>query len=200
MVQMAECQQVIDCRKTRSAFPLVNCLLRYAAHVFTQSSNSDAGSPFSYFLIVSLFFYLNHRKRNRCHTTFPFFIPSELSPSLHRSVPVCLSSFLQTTILRTIFVTVHSVHSNLVKMHSKSPSVIAFCPVCLGILPYSWQNTSRILPVNSYPYSSYKNSITLRIVFLCLLMFPVYTKQIKSARVLPLLLKHVIIILFLHIH
>ena len=28
-------------------------------------------------------------------------------------------------------------------MHSKSPSVMAFCPVCLGILPYSWQNTSR---------------------------------------------------------
>ena len=40
-------------------------------------------------------------------------------------------------------VTVHSVRSNLVKMHSKSPSVMAFCPVCLGILPYSWQNTSR---------------------------------------------------------
>ena len=40
-------------------------------------------------------------------------------------------------------VTVHSVHSNLVKIHSKSPSVMGFCPVCLGILPYSWQNTSR---------------------------------------------------------
>ena len=40
-------------------------------------------------------------------------------------------------------VTVHSVRSNLVKMHSKSPSVMAFCPVCLGILPYLWQNTSR---------------------------------------------------------
>ena len=40
-------------------------------------------------------------------------------------------------------VTVHFVRSNLVKMHSKSPSVMAFCPVCLGILPYSWQNTSR---------------------------------------------------------
>ena len=32
-------------------------------------------------------------------------------------------------------VTVHSVHSNLVKIHSKSPSVMGFCPVCLGILP-----------------------------------------------------------------
>ncbi len=37
----------------------------------------------------------------------------------------------------------------LVKMHSTSPSVIAFCPVCLGILPYLWQNTSRDIPVNS---------------------------------------------------
>jgi len=40
-------------------------------------------------------------------------------------------------------VTVHFVRSNLVKMHSKSPLVMALCPVCLGILPYSWQNTSR---------------------------------------------------------
>ena len=32
-------------------------------------------------------------------------------------------------------VTVHSVHSNLVKIHSKSPMVMGFCPVCLGILP-----------------------------------------------------------------
>ena len=46
-------------------------------------------------------------------------------------------------VLRFKIVTVHSVRSNLVKMHSKSPSVMAFCPVCLGILPYSWQNTSR---------------------------------------------------------
>ena len=43
----------------------------------------------------------------------------------------------------TYMVTVHYVHSNLVKIHSKSPSVMGFCPVCLGILPYSWQNTSR---------------------------------------------------------
>ncbi len=41
------------------------------------------------------------------------------------------------------YVTAHSVHSNLVKIHSTSPSVIGFCPVCLGILPYSWQNTSQ---------------------------------------------------------
>ena len=40
-------------------------------------------------------------------------------------------------------VTVHSVHSNLVKIHSISPSVMGFCPVCLGILSYTWQNTSR---------------------------------------------------------
>ena len=42
MVQVAECQQVINCRETRSAFPFVNCLLRYAAHVFTYSGNSDS--------------------------------------------------------------------------------------------------------------------------------------------------------------
>ena len=34
----------------------------------------------------------------------------------------------------TYMVTVHYVHSNLVKIHSKSPSVMGFCPVCLGIL------------------------------------------------------------------
>ena len=34
-------------------------------------------------------------------------------------------------------VTVHSVHSNLVKIHSISPSVMGFCPVCLGILSYT---------------------------------------------------------------
>ena len=48
-----------------------------------------------------------------------------------------LSFFYQT--LNTIY----SLHSNLVKIHSKSPTVMGFCPVCLGILPYSWQNTSR---------------------------------------------------------
>ena len=42
-----------------------------------------------------------------------------------------------------IIVTVHFVHSNLVKIHSISPSVMGFCPVCLGILSYTWQNTSR---------------------------------------------------------
>ena len=49
----------------------------------------------------------------------------------------------------TYMVTVHYVHSNLVKIHSKSPMVMGFCPVCLGILPYS-------LPVNS-------NNITIHI-------------------------------------
>ena len=50
---------------------------------------------------------------------------------------------LTTYVIIDELVTVHSVHSNLVKIHSKSPSVMGFCPVCLGILPYSWQNTSR---------------------------------------------------------
>ena len=109
-------------------------------------------------------------------------------------------------VLRFKIVTVHSVRSNLVKMHSKSPSVMAFCPVCLGILPYSWQNTSRDITCEQLPifflqkqYNS-ENCIFVFITLLFTVMFPVYTKQIKSARVLPLLLKHVIIILFLPIH
>jgi hypothetical protein len=28
--------------------------------------------------------------------------------------------------------------------------VMAFCPVCLGILPYSWQNTSRDITCEQY--------------------------------------------------
>ena len=54
-----------------------------------------------------------------------------------------MKEFLFFFALKEHKVTVHSVHSNLVKIHSKSPSVMGFCPVCLGILPYSWQNTSR---------------------------------------------------------
>ena len=42
-------------------------------------------------------------------------------------------------------VTVNSVHSNLVKMHSKSPSVMAFCPVCLGILPVNSYWTATLV-------------------------------------------------------
>ena len=40
-------------------------------------------------------------------------------------------------------VAVHYVHSTPVKMHSRSPTAMAFWPVCLGILAYSCQNTSR---------------------------------------------------------
>ena len=54
-----------------------------------------------------------------------------------------MKEFLFFFALKEHKVTVDSVHSNLVKIHSKSPSVMGFCPVCLGILPYSWQNTSR---------------------------------------------------------
>ena len=41
------------------------------------------------------------------------------------------------------FVTVHSVHSNVAKIHSRLPVAMEFWLVCLGILAYSWQNTSR---------------------------------------------------------
>ena len=41
------------------------------------------------------------------------------------------------------FVTVHSVHSNVAKIHSRLPAAMEFWLVCLGILAYSCQNTSR---------------------------------------------------------
>ena len=40
-------------------------------------------------------------------------------------------------------VTVHSVHSNVAKIHSRLPAAMKFWLVCLGILAYSCQNTSR---------------------------------------------------------
>ena len=40
-------------------------------------------------------------------------------------------------------VTVHSVLSNIVKIHSRLPAAMEFWLVCLGILAYSCQNTSR---------------------------------------------------------
>ena len=41
------------------------------------------------------------------------------------------------------YVTVHSVHSNVAKIHSRLPAAMEFWLVCLGILAYSCQNTSR---------------------------------------------------------
>ena len=43
----------------------------------------------------------------------------------------------------TNIVTVHSVHSNVAKIHSRLPAAMEFWLVCLGILAYSCQNTSR---------------------------------------------------------
>ena len=40
-------------------------------------------------------------------------------------------------------VTVHSVFSNVAKIHSRLPAAMEFWLVCLGILAYSCQNTSR---------------------------------------------------------
>ena len=40
-------------------------------------------------------------------------------------------------------VTVHSVLSNIAKIHSRLPAAMEFWLVCLGILAYSCQNTSR---------------------------------------------------------
>ena len=41
------------------------------------------------------------------------------------------------------YITVHSVLSNVAKIHSRLPAAIEFWLVCLGILAYSCQNTSR---------------------------------------------------------
>ena len=41
------------------------------------------------------------------------------------------------------FVTVHSVLSNAAKIHSRLPVAMEFWLVCLGILAYPCQNTSR---------------------------------------------------------
>ena len=46
-------------------------------------------------------------------------------------------------IINRISVTVHSVHSNVAKIHSRLPAAMEFWLVCLGILAYSCQNTSR---------------------------------------------------------
>ena len=40
-------------------------------------------------------------------------------------------------------VTVHSVHSNVAKIHSRLPAAMEFWLVGLGMLEYSCQNTSR---------------------------------------------------------
>ena len=41
------------------------------------------------------------------------------------------------------YVTVHSVLSSVAKIHSRLPATMEFGLVCLGILAYSCQNTSR---------------------------------------------------------
>ena len=41
------------------------------------------------------------------------------------------------------YITVHAVLSNVAKIHSRLPAAIEFWLVCLGILAYSCQNTSR---------------------------------------------------------
>ena len=53
-------------------------------------------------------------------------------------------------------VTVHSVHSNLAKIHSRLPAEMEFWLVCLGILVLTCQNTSRDSRLlNSYICSTF---------------------------------------------
>ena len=51
--------------------------------------------------------------------------------------------FSYTVMITSAVVTVHSVHSNVAKIHSRLPAAMEFWLVCLGILAYSCQNTSR---------------------------------------------------------
>ena len=63
---------------------------------------------------------------------------SHTLPDLELSIsrqPLFLCSYL--------YVTVHSVLSNVAKIHSRLPAAMEFWLVCLGILAYSCQNTSR---------------------------------------------------------
>ena len=57
-------------------------------------------------------------------------------------VSLGVTVLLFTQCLVTI-VTVHSVHSNVAKIHSRLPAAMEFWLACLGILAYSCQNTSR---------------------------------------------------------
>ena len=54
--------------------------------------------------------------------------------------------FLKNSLYFSTFwnnITVHSVLSNVAKIHSRLPAAMEFWLVCLGILAYSCQNTSR---------------------------------------------------------
>ena len=55
----------------------------------------------------------------------------------------CQEECAKTDELWRKFVTVHSVHSNLAKIHSRLPAAMEFWLVCLGILAYPCQNTSQ---------------------------------------------------------
>ena len=41
--------------------------------------------------------------------------------------------------MKIVRVTVHSVHSNFAKIHSRLPAAMEFCLVCLGILAHTNQ-------------------------------------------------------------
>ena len=55
----------------------------------------------------------------------------------------CYSSTFFCTCKEISFITVHSVLSNVAKIHFRLPVAMEFRLVCLGILAYSCQNTSR---------------------------------------------------------
>ena len=59
------------------------------------------------------------------------------------AIMICQHVFWSFTFFYRKLVTVHSVHSNVAKIHSRLPAAMEFWLVCLGILAYLCQNTSR---------------------------------------------------------
>ena len=65
-----------------------------------------------------------------------------LANTIHHSTFI-YNQFKKLNLCKSFSVTVHSVHSNVAKIHSRLPAAMEFWLVCLGILAYSCQNTSR---------------------------------------------------------
>ena len=101
-----------------------------------------------FFLLASaqyLHNYTQKPKQLQLFTIRNFYIIFQLSLSVPYSgkSEVYSTKLCITTYSMSGNVTVHSVLSNVAKIHSRLPAAMEFWLVCLGILAYSCQNTSR---------------------------------------------------------
>ena len=106
-------------------------LLNWINILFTQIAmeGTSAGWIICIFVSVLLFFeYTRNNFREYCKLT-------QLSKP-------CFNWGYPPDSMKNL-VTVHSVHSNVAKIHSRLPAAMEFWLACLGILAYSCQNTSR---------------------------------------------------------